>query len=409
MYYAPVQVTHDPYAPVFKNVYCALCNDVNVSRLSCSRAAYVPVVAEQDVKTSPMPGVLKPVTRTSTCYARHCGRCYIRRSRDVSSGLESSGPHHGIVESDESVKLHSPVSYRPELQRKYSLQHTIAFICTSISIFFIVLKILVFCTYKEARRSSSVCNMCLAVTLLVAQVLFLVTKCVRLAKRFCFSGAVFAHYCFLSTFLWTCVLSYDISKSLTAIKLSSARSNALALYCLLAWGAPLLVVIAALTVNQTAPDSVLSPSYGDPICFIGSFWGLVVYFFLPMVSLVLFCITLYFKTVCYIRTTSSATECADDAPEPASRSSVRHGQQRANLALFVRLALVMGAPWAVALTGSFIHSEIVDCVVNLLVGSQGVYLFLVFRDYRYIWSSLRKGAAKAASIINPRKKTVGGA
>ncbi|KAL3226853.1 hypothetical protein MRX96_024679 [Rhipicephalus microplus] len=105
------------------------------------------------------------------------------------------------------MELHSPLGYRPKWQSKHSIEHYVVFICTNLSILFLVLKISVFCVYKEARRSSSVCIMCLVVTLLVAQVLLLVTKCANLAKYFCFTGAVLAHYFFLSTFLWTCVLS----------------------------------------------------------------------------------------------------------------------------------------------------------------------------------------------------------
>ncbi|KAH7975216.1 hypothetical protein HPB49_025135 [Dermacentor silvarum] len=332
--------------------------------------------------------------RTPACYAHHDGRCYIRRIRDVSNRHHSSRVQdHSVEDEQDSTELHLLSRYRLEGTSKYGLQHHIALICTSISISFLILKLIVFSAYKEARNSSSTCTTCLAVTLLVAQVLFLVTKCVELEESACFACAVFAHYSFLSTFLWTCVLSFDIWKSLTTIKVFSTSRNTLALYSLLSWGAPLLLVSVALTVDQIAPQSVLSPNYGDPICFIGSFWGLVVYFFLPMASLVLFCLILYFYTVCYIHSTSSAAECADDDSKPRRGNS---SQQRTNLALFVRLAIIMGAPWAVALAGSFVHSVIIESIVNVLVGSQGVYLFFVFKDYCYIWSSLRKRIAKTA-------------
>ncbi|XP_037529003.1 probable G-protein coupled receptor Mth-like 11 [Rhipicephalus sanguineus] len=238
--------------------------------------------------------------------------------------------------------------------------------------------------------------MCMAGTLLVAQVLFLITKCADLEEYVCFAGAVFGHYCFLSTFLWTGVLSFDIWKSLTTVQVPSNSKNTLASYSFLAWGVPLLVVSGAVAVDQTAPDSVLSPNYGDPICFIGSFWGLVVYFFVPMASLVLFCLVLYFNTVWYIRTTSSAAQGADDVPKPGRRDRPKCGQQRTNLALFVRLSLVMGAPWAIALAGSFVPNRITDSVMDVMVGSQGVYLFFIFKDYRYIWAYLRKKVAKTA-------------
>ncbi|XP_037273080.2 latrophilin receptor-like protein A [Rhipicephalus microplus] len=389
--YAPVRNAKNPDSPVCKNAYCALCNAVKVLLLSRSPPTHAPSLLLR---------TLKPVIRTLQCYANYGGRCYIRCSPEDFIARESLELHRDIAASDVSMELHSPLGYRPKWQSKHSIEHYVVFICTNLSIIFLVLKIVVFCVYKEARRSSSVCIMCLVVTLLVAQVLLLVTKCANLAKYFCFTGAVLAHYFFLSTFLWTCVLSYDIWKSLTTTKTSSSSGGRLNLYCLLAWGVPLLVVSAALTVNQVAPGSVLSPRYGHPICFIGSFFGLMLYFFVPMAALVLFCHVLYFKTVRYIRKTSSAAVCADSTRQPVCKDSRRHGQQRINLALFVRLSFIMGAPWVVALAGSFVHSLIIDSVVNGLVGLQGVYLFFGFKDYRYIWLSLRKRTTKPAAVVN---------
>ncbi|KAL1476580.1 hypothetical protein MTO96_018385 [Rhipicephalus appendiculatus] len=83
-YYAPVLDAGNPDSPVFKNAYCALCNAVNVSRLSCSPPTYAPAVMEQDANTSLLRRTLKPVIRTPVCYAHHGGRCYIGRSPEVS-------------------------------------------------------------------------------------------------------------------------------------------------------------------------------------------------------------------------------------------------------------------------------------------------------------------------------------
>ncbi|KAH6921834.1 hypothetical protein HPB50_005379 [Hyalomma asiaticum] len=357
MYYAPVRDAKNPHAPSFKNVYCALCNSVNMSRLSCSPIVYVPKTKRQETRYPYQSGLLKKVHRTPACYAYYNGHCYVRRSRKVLN-TQYSDAQEDTAAIGAPVKLqHSPSRYRSDWQNSYSLQNCIALVCTALSIVFLVFKLIVFFVFKEARNSSSKCTACLAGTLLAAQVLFLITKCADLEEDVCFAGAVFCHYCFLSTFMWTCALSFDIWKSLTTVQMSSTSGNTLALYSFLAWGAPLFVVSGALAVDQTAPKSVLSPNYGDPICFIGSFWGLVVYFFLPMASLVLFCLILYFNTVCYIRTTSSAAECANDVTRSGCRDSPKGGQQKTNLALFVRLSLVMGVPWAVTLVGSFVSSR----------------------------------------------------
>ncbi|KAL1476582.1 hypothetical protein MTO96_018387 [Rhipicephalus appendiculatus] len=356
-YYAPVRDASNPYSPVFKNVYCALCNTVNVSRLSCSPTVYAPKMAYQDVMPSRLNDLLKPVLKTPACYAHYDGRCYIRRSRNAPNTHPSSGDELETPALGEPTKLqHAPYTYRSDFESDCSLVNTIVIACTALSIFLLVLKLFVFCAFKEARNSSSTCTMCLAGTLLVAQVLFVVPICVELEECACFAVAVFSHYSFLSTFLWTCVLSFDIWRSLTTVQMSSTKKNTLAWYSLFAWGVPLLVVTGAVVEGHTAPESVLSPDYGELACFICSFWGLVVYFFVPLASLVLFCLILYFNTVCYIRSTSTGKEHGYDAKEPGLSST--HGQQRTNLTLFVRLSLVMGAPWAFTLVGSLVPCEI---------------------------------------------------
>ncbi|XP_075728897.1 uncharacterized protein LOC142771305 [Rhipicephalus microplus] len=400
MYYAPVRDPSDPYAPVFKNVYCALCNNLNVSRISCSPAVFASKMPYRHLQAPSLSVLLKPVLKTPTCHAKYDGRCYIRRSRHVSYAHRSSEVQFDTKGNGRPAKLrHSQARYRTEWQSNYSLRNCIALACTALSICFLILKLIVFCVFKEARRSSSSCTICMAGTLLVAQVMLLITKCADLEEHVCFAGAVFGHYTFLSTFMWTCVLSFDIWKSLTTVQTSSTNGNTLAWYSLLAWGAPLLVVSGAVVVDQTAPDSVLSPDYGDPICFISSFWGLVVYFFVPMASLVLFCLVLYFHTVCYIRATSSAVQGGHDVQKPGRWSRPKCGPQKNNLTLFVRLSLVMGLPWAVTLVGSFVPNRIVDSVVDVMVGSQGVYLFFIFKDYSYIWASIRKKVADRAPSV----------
>ncbi|KAH7976117.1 hypothetical protein HPB52_008676 [Rhipicephalus sanguineus] len=396
-YYAPVRDASNPYSPVFKNVYCALCNTVNVSRLSCGPTVYAPKTAYQDVIPSHINGSLNLVTKTPACYARYDGRCYIRRSWNALSTHRSSGDKLDTPALGEPTKLqHSPYTCNSEFESDNSLRDGITIASAALSTCLLVLKLIVFCAFKEARNSSSTCTMCLAGTLLVAQVLFLINQCADLEECACFALAVFSHYCFLSTFLWTGVLSFDIWKSLTTVHMSSTSKNTLAWYSLFAWGVPLLVVSGAVAEGHTAPDSALSPDYGEFHCFIGSLWGLVVYFFVPMATLVLLCLVLYFKTVCYIRTTSSGAGHANDVPKSGCRDSSKRGQERTNLALFARLSLVMGAPWAITLAGSLVPNAIVGAVVDVMIGSQGIYLFFAFKDYRYLWDYFRKKFTKTA-------------
>ncbi|KAH7943623.1 hypothetical protein HPB52_009607 [Rhipicephalus sanguineus] len=234
-YYAPVHDAEDPLGQVYRNVYCAICNDANLSALTCSPALHLSNVSVISRKTSPpnLAALFKPVLRTASCYVEHDGHCYIKSAPTFYSARSRTGVEITVNETDTS----SPETPRRELTGHYKIHNYITVVSMSISIFCLILKIVVFCLYREARSFSSKCTLCLSVTLLFTQLLFLVTSCQRLPGVVCASTAVLIHYGFICTFLWTTVLSFDIWRSVTAMKLSSMREKTLAAYGMFAWGA----------------------------------------------------------------------------------------------------------------------------------------------------------------------------
>ncbi|KAL1476578.1 hypothetical protein MTO96_018383 [Rhipicephalus appendiculatus] len=266
-------------------------------------------------------------------------------------------------------------------------QQYVTLVCVSLSIFCLVLKLVVFGAYRESRSFASKCTLCLSVTLMITQVLYMITASLGVPTLACAIGAALVHYGFLSTFCWTCALSFDICRSLTNLTLSSNRESIPVTYSAFSCGLPLLIVASAVAVDLTLPGSALSPRYGRLACWIGSFWGLVVYFLVPLAILLLCCFAFYLRVVLYVSKTSIAQKAVGGIRD----------RQRAHAVLFVRLALVMGSPWAVAFLATAVESVVLDCVVNFLVGLQGVYLFVAFKDYRYFLSSIRKRVGETYS------------
>ncbi|XP_077491127.1 uncharacterized protein LOC144101788 [Amblyomma americanum] len=399
MYYAPVEDTSDPYGLQYRNAYCALCNGANVSRLSCSPVLHLSNVSVTSRKTGGPPNLaalFKPVVSTPNCYAEHDGHCYIRYARSLYTVMGRSGIGAVFNETPSSKTPPKIPEHEPTIH--YNVKHYITVVCMSLSILCLTMKMVVFCAYREARSFSSKCTLCLSVTLLFTQLLFLITGCIGLPPVACATSAVLIHYGFLCTFLWTTVLSFDIWRSVTAVKLSSTREKTLAIYGLVAWGLPMVLVLTAVGVQVAAPWSSMSPSYGNPTCWISTFWGIIVYFLAPMAVLLLLCLFFYFCTVSYVRSTSSAAGCTREEKELSGDAGSRARQQRNHAALYVRLALIMGAPWAVAFLGTFLQFTAIDSIVNVLVGLEGAYLFFAFKDYRYLCSS-------AQTSLRPRPLT----
>lgn len=386
MYYAPVENANDPYGLQYRNAYCAMCNGANVSQLSCSPALHLSNVSVVSRKKGGLPNLaalFKPVISTPSCYAEHDGHCYIRYAHSAHRVMGRSG----IVALFNDTAMSPPKTPQQESPIQYNVNHYITVVCMSLSICCLTLKVVVFCAYREARSFSSKCTLCLSVTLLFTQLLFLITGCLGITAVACATSAVLIHYGFICTFLWTTVLSFDIWRSVTTVKLSSMREKTLAIYGLFAWGLPMVLVLAAVSVQVAAPWSSMSPTYGSPTCWINTFWGLIVYFLAPMAVLLLLCLFFYFCTVSYVRSTSSAAGSTREDAELSGTAGSRARQQRNHAALYARLALIMGAPWAVAFLGTFLQFTAIDSIVNAMVGLEGAYLFFAFKDYRYLCSS----------------------
>ncbi|XP_077495261.1 putative G-protein coupled receptor Mth-like 4 [Amblyomma americanum] len=382
MYYAPVE---DSSGVAFKNIYCAICNGTSQSTLTCRKTSYEVISFSKVSHPLNSAAVVRSVEVTPTCVAEYNGRCYINQDTDVKRLYQA----RNLDGSSTSL----PASHGEEVQfsRSDDVEHYLTVIWISLSISCLLLKNIIFCVYKKSRSFTAKCTLCLAFTLVLTHLVFLITKCASLPSTGCVVGGVLVHYGFLSTFFWTSALSYDIYKSLTTIELSSTRDSRLAAYGLYSWGSPLVITVIAVTVDRTLPGTVLSPSYGHPFCWIGSFWSLILYFLIPVAVLMLFCLLFYFKSVSYIRQTSSAVDSARKEQEPSELEEVRSTKQRNHAVLFVRLAMIMCAPWPVAFVGTLIESKTIDCIVNILVGLQGVYLFFAFKDYRFFFSSCRSG------------------
>lgn len=387
-YFAPVTNKEDPENTVYRNVYCAICNAVDLSSLACSPPLQLsnftfPARKHATHHRRPnLASIFRPVLRTSKCYAKHGDRCYIRSPRRFYRGEDLQDTNGTNRTTNRHRRRHSTTN---------DVLGYLTIICISLSICFLFMKIVVFSVYKEARSFSSKCTLCLSVTLLLTQLLFLLVNSFRVPRAVCTYSAMLVHYGFLSTFFWTNILSLDIWRSITAVRLSSTRRKTLAMYCVVAWGIPLVIVAIAATVGWTAPTSTLSPLYGVTGCWIGSVWGQIVYFLAPMALLLLLSLMMYLHTVFYIRMTTGRMEGYD------SKDGV-HQNYHFHLTLFVRLAFIMGATWAVGFLGVFVNSPATDIIVIVLVGLQGVYLFFAFKDYRYFGATLPNRKSVSSTI-----------
>lgn len=383
-YFAPVRYETNETEVVYKNVYCGLCNGAELSLMKCLPKQVVREIWPRiQLRTRLRPNLLsliRPVVSQGSCFSWHNGKCYIRAPQYHHANASTP-----TVENETMVNVTNVTSSEHE---PYNVQNYLTIICISLSLVCLFLKGVVYVLYRTSRTFSSKCTLCLSATLFFSHLLFLLGNSFDVSKPVCAGFAVVLHYGFLSTFFWTSVLSYDIWKNVAAVRLTSSRHGGFLVYALVAWGGPLFVIALCLALNWTVPEFVLSPQYGRFACWIGSLWSQLTFFLMPMVILLLLDIGLYVHIVVQIRNTAKRAAAFD----------FKGGGNRSHMALFVKLAFIMGTTWLLGFVGAFVNVLALDIIVIVLIGLQGVYLFFGFKDYEHLLPRrLRKKQRTAAT------------
>lgn len=370
-YFAPVRSETNETEVVYKNVYCGLCNGAELSSMKCLPKQVVREIwGRVQLRTRFRPNLLsliRPVVSQDSCFSWHAGKCYIKAPQYHYANTSMPTAENETI-GNNTTNVTSP-EHEP-----YNVQNYLTVICISLSLVCLFLKGVVYMLNRSSRTFSSRCTLCLSATLFCSHLLFLLGNSFDVSKPVCVVFAAVLHYGFLSTFFWTSVLSFDIWKNVAAVRLSSSRHGGFLLYALVAWGGPVVVVAVCLVLDWTAPHFVLSPQYGRFACWIGSLWSQLAFFLMPMVILLILDIGLYIHIVVKIR----------DTAKRAAAFDFKGGGNKSHMALFVKLAFIMGTTWLLGFVGAFVNALALDIIVIVLIGLQGVYLFFGFKDYEHL-------------------------
>ncbi|KAF4525592.1 hypothetical protein B566_EDAN015530 [Ephemera danica] len=263
-----------------------------------------------------------------------------------------------------------------------------------ISIICLTLHLLAFCLVSEkhgggsgAGNSNSAKNLAsLCIALLVAYFSFLAGQLVRDDRDFCVSSAIVTYYSFLAAFTWMFAVSLDIWRSLrlatTQLRTSySGRKQwrKFFLNSVCCWLIPACIVLAAIVVENAAPDSVddeMRPGFGirPGICWFSNRRSLLVFFAAPISIIMLLNAIFFTSSALMIYSTTASTS----------------GGPRRDFRLYLRLAVLMGLTWSVGLLAGFLDTPLLWVVFVVLNTLQGLFIFLGFTCTEKMSRSLRE-------------------
>lgn len=150
--------------------------------------------------------------------------------------------------------------------------------------------------FKDLRTLPSLLLMSLTLSFLIGDLLILLgSSIVSLSfvqsRAPCVAVAILLHFFFLARFCWTNVISFEMVRTFTAaVKLMPVLSNrsersVFAIYSLIGWGIPLLIVLICIIINFASDDLI---GYGVETCWIDNVNSALVAFVTPLAISLLF-------------------------------------------------------------------------------------------------------------------------
>ncbi|CAK1580414.1 unnamed protein product [Parnassius mnemosyne] len=253
-----------------------------------------------------------------------------------------------------------------------------------VSIPFLLATFLVYAFIPELRNLHGMCLMAYCGGLIVAYTflsyLKLHTGKVGVAMMGCYIIAFIVYYAFQTSFFWLNVMCFDIWRTFSGYRGSSNKrreKKRFALYGMYAWGVPVILTVATIAMQfADVPDNIITPGFAYRRCWFDNWLSELVYFFTPVLVLVVCNVVLFSVTAHRIRSIKQETAILKGA-ESARSDKLTKDKQR--YALYLKLFVVMGVNWTVEIIsfsvgGSNWYWILID-ISNIVLG---LFIFLIF-------------------------------
>ncbi|XP_059489772.1 probable G-protein coupled receptor Mth-like 1 [Neocloeon triangulifer] len=244
------------------------------------------------------------------------------------------------------------------------------------------------------------CQTCHVACLLVADVLLAVVQfsgrsISERAPEACTIMAVLMHFFFLAAFFWLNAMCFNIWWTFRDLRPVSTdpgqerfRYRAFSLY---AWGFPLVITCAALTldllpVDEDMAKTLLRPRFGEKRCWFYGDLDIFAFFYGPVGVLLLL------NFVLFAATTRELT-CGLWRREGVKTGGGSHSStERTTLGnVCLKLVVVMGVTWLADIVSWFVGGpSYLWYITDLINALQGVFIFIVVGCQPQVWAAVKR-------------------
>ncbi|XP_069128673.1 uncharacterized protein [Argopecten irradians] len=245
---------------------------------------------------------------------------------------------------------------------------TLSIVCTSISIFFLILTVFTYGLFKSLRTTPGKNNMLLSINLIIAQCLYQFGVGQTTLGVGCVVIGALVHFFWLSVIVWMNICSFHMFRvfSIFRVKtLSSLREEKkhMIVYILCSVIVPLLVVATNVLVSLVASNWT-DFGYGGCICYISSKHMLLYTFVIPIGVIILLNIVCFVIVVIAIRR--------------SQQSKLSSNQDQISILVYLKLSCLTGFSWMFGFLYTWLNLEFFGYMFIILTAGQGLFIFLSF-------------------------------
>ncbi|RWS04696.1 hypothetical protein B4U79_13826, partial [Dinothrombium tinctorium] len=263
-----------------------------------------------------------------------------------------------------------------------------------LSIVGLSLHLIIYSLVPKLHNVPGKCLMSLSFALLMANICFAIAASTYIiqSSSLCLTVALFVHYFYLASFFWMNVISFDMYKCFDSglLSLRSWDNRCFLVYSLYSWLSPAAFVVVGLCFDVFTEENIFQPLYGFSLCWINRRSALLIYFGIPLTTII------SVNTIFFTLTAMSLikTNC--------ETSLIRNNQTEINILLHLKLSLTMGLTWIFGIVFAFTENTIFWFLFTVFNGLQGTFIFIAFTMKRQVLAYLlQKFCFKSKQIQQP--------
>ncbi|KAH8379948.1 hypothetical protein KR009_008147 [Drosophila setifemur] len=252
-----------------------------------------------------------------------------------------------------------------------------------VSLVCMLISIAVYLYVKKLQNLQGKCFVSYMICLFIAYLVLLLDLW-KLSMPFCATAGYIGYFFVMATFLWLSVISLHLWFNLGSRRMSRFISeNPFLAYNLYAWGVAGFLTGIVYGVDHLVEDNPDNerwmPGVGFYVCWINTYdWSAMIYFYGPMLLLIVFNITMFILTAKRILAIKRELKSFNNRNQRKQKLN----SDKQTYSFFLRLFIIMGISWSLEIVSYLVQNNYfwrkVFLAADYLNWSQGTLIFVLF-------------------------------